>query len=66
MTYIDFTKRVLDYGNLDASGITSKYQRNKFGRKTKQFLEKKYERVFFLTELQQIGTILQFEKLILL
>ena len=47
MTYIDFTKRVLDYGNLDVSGITSKYQRNKFGRKTKQFLEKKYKCVFF-------------------
>ena len=47
MTYIDFTKRVLDYGNLDVSGITSKYQRNEFGRKTKQFLEKKYKCVFF-------------------
>ena len=46
MTYIDFTKRVLNYGNLDVSGITSKYQRNKFGRKAKQFLEKKYECVF--------------------
>ena len=56
MTCIDFTKRVLDYGNLDASGITSKYQRSKFGRKTKQFLEKKYMNVYsFLQSSSKLG-----------